>query len=697
MSKFYPHTEPIAGHAEDKLGRDDFASRICIAIGRWDLARGPLVIGIEGSWGDGKSSLMALIKEKLLQQKFLYREFHPWLFADSESMTVEFFSLLARLIDASDWRDSKKKQTLKALKAYGPSIIDAVGATFPGGPVAAAVARRAAETGLDRFLKQPSVLAQRMRLQELLAESPQPLAICVEDIDRLTPDECLRVATLVRLVGAFPNVIYLLPYDRPHFESLLSVALHDEPGSTRMGEGFRQRLIQLEIPLPKASALEMQRLLDSELERVITESGLNPDDPRLAIAFRRFGELWLFGIRRLFPTPRAITRYAGSLALVLAAVKEDVDLRDLLLVEVLRLQMPTIYARLKSNTARYVGGAGFLEAFAEMPDFPLGTSEAERRNVLQAELLEGVATSVSPIGARILGELLPQVFGGTHDTPERREARRFSEPGFAERYFRLGLPPDQVAEHVLAAAIAAAAAGHSESLAALLHDIDKQDAVALRLTDIAVAGGEDARRQLRSAIVTVAEGLTPVHGAGFELSWWERLALVLGHLVLNTSYDERDWDRVAALPAQFVAYAARLSDDERRVDVPDGPDTEQRRRALRQLGIAKIKEALLDPGIWSGPMPLGVYVAVLAVWDVAGVKASVQAGIDGKPERATALLRARIEVANPITGARRVNAAQLAREVDLPGFYALALQDPQGDADVLKQLGEDVERLAAGS
>jgi predicted KAP-like P-loop ATPase len=681
--KFFPDTEPISQSGEDKLGREGFASRICASVARWDLRRGPLVIGIEGSWGEGKSSLMTLIKAKLERQKFLYREFHPWLFGDAESMTVEFFALLAKLIDASDWRDSKKKDALKVLKSYGPSVIDAVGATFPGGPVAAAVARKAAQTGLDRFLKQPSVISQRHRLQELLREAPQPLAICVEDIDRLTPDESLRVATLIRLVGAFPNVVYLLPYDRPHFETLLSIALNDEPGSTKMGEGFRQRLIQLEIPLPKASALEMQRLLDFELNRVVSESGLE-SDTRVDEAFRRFGELWLFGMRRLFSTPRAITRYAGSLALVLAAVTDEVDLRDLLLVEVLRLQIPTVYQRLRSNLSRYTGGAGLVEALVEAPELRLGKSDAERRTELQSELLKDLDDGVKPVATRILAELLPQVFGGSYGTPERRETKRFSEPGFGERYFRLGLPPDQVSEHALDRAIASAANADVNELVNVLTDLDKQNAVALRMTDISLAGNKEARQRLRDAILAAAPALAAVHSAGLELSWWERLALVFGQLMLNTAYDETYIQRVSTLPPLFLSYAARLSDDERLVGVEATPETEPRRTALRQLGVAKIKEALLDPTIWANPAPLGMYVAVLAAWDPNAVKAAVRQGIDDKPERAVVLLQARVEAANLFSPAR-VNTSQLGREVDLQWFHDLVAR-PNKNAEHVKLL-----------
>lgn len=344
---FAPNTEPIANAAEDALGRGAFADRVCIALAAWDLQKGSLVIGIDGDWREGKSSLMTLMKVRLEQSGYLYRGFHPWLFADESLMSLEFFRVVHGLIDKHSGVDDLRKKALAKLKAYAPTVLSGGGA--PG---------VAAGKILERALASPSVLDQRNELRQAMGKLPKPVVICVEDIDRLTPIEALRIATLIRLVGSFPNVIYLLPYDRKNFTRLLDIALtqrESPPDQPRpMGEGFCERLVQLDIRLPRATSAELMNLLDREIGPAVMSAGITLEVTATQQALQRFFEMYqLSGVGDLFRTPRDVTRFAGSLALVLSACAGQVNLLDMLLLEVLRLHLPIVYERLRLAPQRY--------------------------------------------------------------------------------------------------------------------------------------------------------------------------------------------------------------------------------------------------------------------------------------------------------------------------------------------------------
>jgi putative protein kinase ArgK-like GTPase of G3E family len=57
---------PILSAEEDKLERDPFVRRLASALvdGKTGKSRG-VVIGITGSWGSGKSSILNLLRERL--------------------------------------------------------------------------------------------------------------------------------------------------------------------------------------------------------------------------------------------------------------------------------------------------------------------------------------------------------------------------------------------------------------------------------------------------------------------------------------------------------------------------------------------------------------------------------------------------------------------------------------------------------
>src|SRR5689334_7827534 len=72
----------LASSDDDKLGFRDVAARIATSLVD-HASYGGLVIGIEGAWGSGKSSLLFLIEDELgklpAEQRPTVVNFRPWL------------------------------------------------------------------------------------------------------------------------------------------------------------------------------------------------------------------------------------------------------------------------------------------------------------------------------------------------------------------------------------------------------------------------------------------------------------------------------------------------------------------------------------------------------------------------------------------------------------------------------------------
>ena len=94
--------QPIREPDEDALNRQPFVDKIAELINNYTKANAGknthdgLVIGLEGPWGSGKTSILNLLEKKLeaLDSDYLIKRYDSWLTLDRTSIAVEFFKTL---------------------------------------------------------------------------------------------------------------------------------------------------------------------------------------------------------------------------------------------------------------------------------------------------------------------------------------------------------------------------------------------------------------------------------------------------------------------------------------------------------------------------------------------------------------------------------------------------------------------------
>jgi predicted KAP-like P-loop ATPase len=82
--------QPIRSSSEDQFGRKRFAERIAdLLISRPESSS--IAIGITAPWGEGKSSVLNMIEERLTEKKIKILKFNPWRFSDEDSLLRNFY------------------------------------------------------------------------------------------------------------------------------------------------------------------------------------------------------------------------------------------------------------------------------------------------------------------------------------------------------------------------------------------------------------------------------------------------------------------------------------------------------------------------------------------------------------------------------------------------------------------------------
>lgn len=269
------HTDierPIRTSTEDALDRGRFISRLCKALINDETQRATgVVIGITGSWGSGKSSVLNMLDEYIhgnyTSPKPAIIRFDPWLLSRHEDLIRHFFDELISCIP--DDQKTIKEQLGQYRHHLRPaiSIASSMAKLIPGaGGVAEAV-----EALIEQALPRDSSLHQmRQDLRDKFAEIETPIVVLIDELDRVEDAEVKAVAQLVRSVADFPNVSYVLAYDEDRVIEALG------SGDRQRGQAYLEKIVQLQIPLPLTFDAEIRELLLSDMERLVADVGL-PD------------------------------------------------------------------------------------------------------------------------------------------------------------------------------------------------------------------------------------------------------------------------------------------------------------------------------------------------------------------------------------------------------------------------------------
>jgi predicted KAP-like P-loop ATPase len=412
---------PIETLNDDRMGRRRFAEELAQEILSAPADEG-YVLALTGAWGSGKTSILNMTAEAVGDEAIVI-QFNPWMFSGTDALVSAFFQEVSKEL-------GRKRATAKViaekLATYG-RLLSPVAAVFgAGGAVEAAAGL------LQRSASDPSVFEERAELKEELSKLDSRLVVVLDDVDRLRPDEVRDIVRLVRLVGDFPNTIYLLAFDRQRVEECLG------EGDLQRGRAYLEKIVQVAYDVPIARDPDLTTLfLDGLLPLVgaSTTGPLHGDD---------WQNVFAFVIKPLLESPRDVRRYLQSLPMTTRMVGDEVALADLLALESIRVLRPDMFEEIV-NAADVLGttrslGVGGSATGSDPTDGPLAGLAK-----LDAELASAICRWLFPAAGHY--------FGHTGYGPEWiatwRKQRKVANPDVFRYYLERRLPDGVVPAHTI--------------------------------------------------------------------------------------------------------------------------------------------------------------------------------------------------------------------------------------------------------
>lgn len=446
-SMSYPSDIPIQSKRFDTLKRSRFAQRLADDLSQANC-QNSLVIGLYGAWGSGKTSIKNLILEanrKKSEEALPVVDFNPWQLSGTGSIPEAFFSELGVAL-TSDVSDRKASNRAKKLIAYshvlqlagraGNSIGKAM--PFMGVPLgsmvdAAGDALRGAGEGMseggkaldahEQALKN-SIREQKKKLSSSLSQLEKPILVIFDDIDRLTTSEILQVFQLVKANADFPNIIYLMLFER----KIVADALGEISGNR--GMEFLEKILQVGYHIPEASKRSIEKTLLAGINEQVDFDEINK-----FFEENRWHEIYSKGLLPFFRNLRHVHRFIGSFGFQtrhhLVNGSYEVNPVDLLGLETLRVFVPDTYELITLNQSVLTG------AFT-----PRDRKDGSdwRKEIVDELCAESRNEFASPIEA-ILKVLFPALRGDFQgsDVSSFYRMNRICHPDIFKRYFTLSV------------------------------------------------------------------------------------------------------------------------------------------------------------------------------------------------------------------------------------------------------------------
>ena len=270
--------------------------------------------------------------------------FSPWLFPGKAELASSLISDLARAIGEKLGSEVKEAfasvlgRLAQAAPLAGAAADVVTGGAF-GGLISSGV--DVSDKLAKRLTTGPTLESVRERLRRALRRlEMRKVVVVVDDLDRLTPSEAVEMVSLLKGLGDLPNVVYLLCYDEHRLAELIGTELMLD------GHEFLQKIVQYPVHLPPLDETDIARLLDADLQGLLPTL-TQEEQQRLSYA-------WILIIKHYVRTPRDVRRLINAFSVASAGLGDHLDPVDLLILETVRINEPSIYAWVRENLDQLV-------------------------------------------------------------------------------------------------------------------------------------------------------------------------------------------------------------------------------------------------------------------------------------------------------------------------------------------------------
>ncbi|MBD1261995.1 hypothetical protein HZY62_15440 [Maribacter polysiphoniae] len=329
----FSNDEPIGKRDDDKLDYEVYVDNLSKILLHESFPKA-FSVGLVGPWGNGKSSVLDLVKNELEsnegdRRKNIFIHFLPYLNHNEDDIINEFFLLLSSQLSKFDGKISN--QILK----YSQKLTDLY-----------------QSKNLVDFVSKPPNNIYNQAAKELYEDIDKSLTrinkkiiVFIDDLDRLSGEEIIQVLKLIRNTANFNNTIFVVAMDKDYVLQRL------KSSNQILNSAYLEKFFQLEIYLPEIDGNVLRESFLKSFDNYSNQGISNfNDDIKTALLDRDI--LFDDYVKNL----RDVKRYSNQIKFDYPFIKNEIDMVDFINFTFLKTRFPSIVNQLykdKSNLLRY--------------------------------------------------------------------------------------------------------------------------------------------------------------------------------------------------------------------------------------------------------------------------------------------------------------------------------------------------------
>ena len=425
MLKVYDDS-PIQMGSEDQYGRMKLVDKLAHVINEKTKSHHRcFTIGVYGSWGEGKTSVLNLLKENFNGIENVYQcSLNPWMLSDQESIMQEFFVVLQHSLNIDN-----VQQVVDKIKRYGSLIsyvvrgfghlLDAT--VLPGASIVTTSTANQIDKVHNLLSDRKPLKEQKEEINTALKTSNAHIIVYIDDLDRLDKDEMRIVFRLIRQVADFDNVIYVIAMDHDMVTRSLN-AFYEGEGNVNAGQAFLEKIIQMPILLPRIQPNVLHQYATEKLMDILLDK-------------ESLAEVLIY-LCALFNTKREWNRYLNQLSVVIEFGARELNMFDVCLIEAIKVFDPKVYAMIGQSKyalcSKLEVNVGHQNPFTD-----------EEITDIREEILNSVVPNKRNVVKSIIKQLFPQ---SLVNEKEKHITKRICSKHYFDKYFVLDVLDDSISD-----------------------------------------------------------------------------------------------------------------------------------------------------------------------------------------------------------------------------------------------------------
>ena len=289
-------------------------------------------IAVDGNWGEGKSTIINFVKQKLSEDdNFIFFDFNPWFYSNEKSIIEGFFEELQKEHSfLSESKFLKKLVTENSEKLFKFKV---------------------------PFRKSGSIQKLKGKISKKLIYRKQKLIIVIDDIDRLSkPEEILEVLKIIGIFQKLQNIIFLVAFDKDVVEANLKGIANKDKMYLEKLINFSFKIITKQNNIDKFFTKSIEREFTGknksinikDIKRVYFEDISMPSYLSYDSNYKK--TYWKFN------TLREVKQFLNSFTNTHKILEQEVNIRDLFRLTIFKTFYLKIYNDILNNKDFYIGG-----------------------------------------------------------------------------------------------------------------------------------------------------------------------------------------------------------------------------------------------------------------------------------------------------------------------------------------------------